>query len=261
MTTSRHARRAFAPLLPLLLLCAAATDARAQRAYKVDETDYTRCDLSEVLQVGDPSAAVFDALAGQPGAKAAVVVHASQPGEALSYARHVRRWLTERMGVAAERLSEVYGGFAGKKRLELWLVPAGAEPPRGARAVARDGVALFDTYAYYSGESCHYEREDALAVFAETLKRLPGWRGTLVVRPHLNRRGLKPSDEGWDEAPLTRRKALRQAADDRRHLVRQLGLPPGSIRAVVGAPSDWSRAELWLVPPAAQGEGFRFDFR
>src|SRR5687768_13510650 len=105
MTTSRHARRAFAPLLPLLLLlCAAATEARAQRAYKIDETDNTRCDLSEVLQVGAPSAAVFDALARQPGAKAAVVVHAPQPGEALRYARRVRRWLTEGMGVVPDRL-------------------------------------------------------------------------------------------------------------------------------------------------------------
>src|SRR5687768_16164240 len=98
MTTSRHTRRAFAPLLALLLLSAAGREEGAQRAEQIDETDNARCDRSEVLQVGAPSAAVFDALARQPGAKAAVVVHAPQPGEALRYVRRVRRWLTEGMG-------------------------------------------------------------------------------------------------------------------------------------------------------------------
>lgn len=101
-----------------------------QRAYKIDETDHTRRDLSEVLQVGEPSAAVFGALAGQTDAKAAVVA-----------------------------------------------------------------------------------------------------------------------------------RALRQAAKDRLHLVRQLGLPPERIRALVGAPGGWSRAEPWLVPPAAQGRGVRAGSR
>ena len=249
MTKPRpNIRRVFALML-LSVTCFAA--ARGQQAYKIDETDYTRCDLSEVPQVTDPPMPLFVELDRQPAAKAAVVVYASQPGEALSYAYHVRRWLTESRGVLAERLLEVYGGFAERKRLELWLVPAGAEPPRAAPAFRRVGVTLFDWYNYWGGESCYYEREVALEVFAETLKRMHGWRGTLVVRPHVNRRGLKSSDEGWDDAPLNRRQALRQAATDRLHLVKQLGLDPARIRVVVGAPSDWSHAELWLVPPAA----------
>ena len=261
--TTTDRRRAFARLV---ILCAAtsaaARGARAQTAYKIDETDYTRCDLSEVAPVSVSSAPVFEALAKDAGAKVALVVHADRPGEALRYARHVGRRLTERVGVAPGRLSEVYGGYAGKKRVELWLVPAGAEPPRGAPAVSGEGVQLFDAFNYWGGESCAYEREDALKVFAETLKRLPGWRGTLVVRPHVNRRGLKPSDEGWDEASLNRRQAARRAAGDRLHLVRQLGLPPERIRAVVGASTEeLSHAELWLVPPAARGEGFHLDFR
>lgn len=249
-----HVGRFFA----LLLLCAAcAADARGQqRAYKVEETEYTRCDLSEVSQVTDEPMSIVVELDRHPGAKAAVVVYASEPGEALAYARHVSRWLTRSRAVPAERLVEVYGGFAGRKRLELWLVPARAEPP-AAPALTRAGVTLFGRYNYWGGESCSHEREVALEVFAETLKRMPGWRGTVVVRPHLNRRGLRPADEGWDDAPLDRRGALRQAAADRLRLVRQLGLDPGRIKAVVGAGSDWSHAELWLVPPPAPAPGGR----
>ena len=250
------ARRTFALLLFVCAVAQVAARAQGQpRAYKIDETDYTRCDLSEVPQVTDLPMPIFVELDKHMGAKAAVVVYAPLPGEAMSYARHVSRWLTESRGVTAERLSEVYGGFAEKKRLELWLVPAGAEPPPPAHAFTRGVVALFDEYSYWGGESCYYEREVALEVFAETLKHMPGWRGTVVVRPHLNRRGLKPADEGWDAAPLNRRRALRQAAADRLHLVRQLGLDPSRIRAVVGARDEWSHAELWLIPPAATAVG------
>jgi hypothetical protein len=254
MKQGTHIRRAVALVL-LSAACAAA--ARAQQAHKVDETDYTRCDLSEIPQVTDESVPLFVALGEQPGAKAAVVVYADQPGEAVSYARHVGRWLANARGVGAGRVFEVYGGFAARKRLELWLVPAGAEPPRAAPALARVGVTLFDSFDYWGGESCRYEREVALEVFAETLRRMPGWRGTLVVRPHLNRRGLTPGDERWDGAPLGRRGALRQAAADRLHLVRHLGVDPARIKAVVGARSDRSHAELWLIPPAEAARGGR----
>lgn len=243
-------------LLLLSLACAAAARGQ-QRAYKIDETTYTRCDLSEIPQLTDSSMPVFVELEKRPGARVAVVVYASRPGEAMSYARHVGRWLTNARGVGAGRVVEVYGGFAVQKRVELWLVPAGAEPPRAAPVSARVGVTLFGTFNYWGGESCQYERADALEVFAETLKLMPGWRGTLVVRPHLNRRGLTPGDEGWDEAALNRRGALRRAAADRLHLVRQLGLDPARIKAVVGARGEWSHAELWLIPPADAARGGR----
>ena len=246
-------RRFCRTLASVLLVCASArVAARGQeRAYKIDEVPHTRCNVSEIPQVTDPPMPLFVELDRRPTAKAAVVVYASWPGEALSYARHVTRWLNEARGVAAERLSEVYGGYAEERRLEIWLVPEAAEPPRPADAFTPAGVTLFDTYSYWGGEDCYYERAVALEVFAETLKRMPGWRGTLVVRPHLNRRGLTPNDEGWDDGQMNRRQALRQAVKDRLRLVRQLGLDPSRIRAVVGARSDWSSAELWLIPPAS----------
>jgi hypothetical protein len=249
MTSSfRSVRRTLALLL---FACASAhVAARAQQAYKIDEVTRARCDLGEVPQVTDPGMPVFVALAGQPRARVAVVVY-GLPGDAIVYAREVGHWLTEARAVASERLLDVYGGPAQQRRLELWLVPEGAAPPTAAPPAADGRVTLFDKYSYWPGEYCGPDRPPALNVFAETLKRMPGWRGTIVVRPHVNRRGSRPGDNDWDESPLTRRGAMRRAAEDRLHLVRQLGIDPARIRAVVGPDDNWAHAELWLIPPAA----------
>lgn len=241
----------------LLFVCASAhVAARAQqpqqppRAYKIDEATRPRCDLGEVPQITDEAAPVFAALANHPEAKAAVVVY-GMPGAAIVYARDVRRWLTETSGVVSERLPDIYGGPAASLRLELWLVPAGAAPPATAPPAVEGRVTLFDRYDYWPGEYCGPDLPPSLKVFAETLKSMPGWSGTIVIRPHVNRRGARAGDENWDESPLTRREALRRAAEDRLHLIRQLGLAPARIRALVGAPGEWAHAELWLIPPAA----------
>jgi hypothetical protein len=252
--------RRVAALLLLSLACAAAARGQQQRAHKIDETDYTRCDLSEMNVVNDLGGAIFKALAERPEAKAAVVVYSPRAGDAMRYTRWVKEWMSERRGVEPGRLLEVYGGHAAKRRLEFWLVPAGAEPPPDAPPVARVGVTLFVRYGYYPGDSCPETRLPALEAFAQTLKRLPGWRGTIVLRPHVNRRGAR-GDEEFDYSPLTRRQAARRAAGDRLHLIRQLGLDPARIRVVVGASDSWAHGELWLIPPAAAPTGFHYDFR
>lgn len=245
-------RRVLRVLAATIFVCASAhVVARAQRAYKIDETDYTRCDLSEVPHVTDLPSPVFVELGRHPDAKVAVVVQAPRPGDAMVYALQIKGWLTEVRSVAAERVLAVYGGHAGKRRLEIWLVPAGAEPPPDAPPVTRIGVTLFIHYYYFAGESCPDTRVPALEVFAETLRRLPGWRGTIVLRPHVNRRGAEQGDEDYDYSPLTRRQAARGAAEDRRRLVRQLGIDPARIRAVVGPNDSWAHGELWLIPPAS----------
>src|ERR1044072_486279 len=71
------------PFALLLLLCVAAcvTTARGQQqAYKIDETDYTRCDLSEMNIVNDLGGAIFKALAERPEAKGAIGVYAPETG-------------------------------------------------------------------------------------------------------------------------------------------------------------------------------------
>lgn len=251
MKSSVNLRLVFA-LLPLL--CAAA---RGQQAYKIDGTDYARCDLSEVPHVTDLPSPLFVELGKHPEAKAAVVVYSPLPGDGIVYAHQIKSWLTEARGVAAGRVLAVYGGYAGKRRVEIWLVPAGAEPPRDAPPVTRAGVTLFGHYYYYGGESCPDNHRPALEAFASALKRLPGWRGTIVLRPHVNRRGARGGDEDFDPAPLTRRQAARRAAADRLHLIKRLGLDPARVRAVVGAPDTWAHGELWLIPPTAQASGGR----
>jgi hypothetical protein len=252
---SPNVRRAAALLLLTLAFAAAA---RAEQAYKIDETDYTRCDLSEMSVVNDLGGAIFKALAERPDAKAAIVVYSPKTGDAMRYARWVKEWMSERRGAAPGRLVEVYGGYAAKRRLEFWLVPAGAAPPPDAPPVARVGVTLFDRYSYYPGESCPDTRLPALEAFADALKRLPGWRGTLVMRPHVNRRGARGGDRDFDYSPLTRRQALRRAAEDRLYLIKRLGLDPARVRAVVGGADDsWAHGELWLIPPAAHASGGR----
>lgn len=238
----------------LLFVCASHVVTRAQerpRAYKIDETDYTRCDLSEVPPVTDLPSPVYVELGRHPEAKVAVVVQAPRPGDAMVYALQIKSWMTEMREVSAERVLAVYGGHAEKRRLELWLVPAGAEPPHDAPPVTRIGVTLFIRYFYFGGESCPDTRMPALEVFAESLRRLPGWRGTIVLRPHVNRRGAEPGDEDYDYSPLTRRQAARGAAEDRLRLVRQLGIDPARIRAVVGPSDSSAHGELWLIPPAS----------
>ena len=259
-TMPNSLRRVGRALALVLFVCASAnvtTFAQGRRAYKIDETDYLRCDLGEVAQVTFGDVPLFAALKEHPDARAAVVVHGPQAGDAMRYARQVRLHLVERRGVLPGRVLDVYGGYAGKPRLEIWLVPAGAEPPRAAPPVSRVGVTLFDRYYYYPGEVCPEECDTALEVFAETLKQLADWRGTVVVRPHANPRGKKARSEDWDPEALTRRQALRRAAEERLRLVRQLGLDPSRIRAVVGAPAGWAHAELWLVPhaPGAKAGG------
>lgn len=247
--------RRLAALLLIPLACAAA--ARGQRASKIDETEYTRCDLAEVSQVTDAPSPVFAALGGGPEARVAVVVRGPLPGDSARYARQVRSHLVERRGVPPGRVVEVYGGYAARRRLEIWLVPAGAAPPPPAPPVGRAGVTLFDGYGFWPGEACPDERQTSLEIFAETLKQLPGWRGTVVVHPNLNTRAARPGAAEWDPEAMTRRGARRRAAGERLYLVRQLGLDPARIRAVVGSPALYSQARLWLIPPASTAPGGR----
>jgi hypothetical protein len=124
---SHNTRRAAAILL--LLACASA---RGQQAYKLSEAERPRCDLSEVWPLNDLGSGALAEIARRPDAQTAVVVY-GLPGASIVYARDVKRWLSEVRGVAPGRVLDVYGGPAHEMRMELWLVPAGAAPPRAAR--------------------------------------------------------------------------------------------------------------------------------
>jgi len=246
-------RRVCRTLALVISVCAFAHVAtRAQQAYKIDETDYTRCDLSEVPQLTDEGMPIFTVLKVHADTRVAVVVYAQQPGDAIRYARQVVNWLTFVRGVAASRLYPLYGGVAEKRRVELWAVPQGAALPTVARADDFSGLTLFDIYLAFDGESCAPSRPAALAVFAETLKSMPGWTGRVVWRPHKNPRSVHMYSEEWDFDSITRGRALRRARADSNTLVRDYGLAPSRFTASVGANDEWTHAELWLVPPGSR---------
>lgn len=252
MTTRRHAHGKRAELLLPLCLLFAAHAARAQAAYKVDEAVSPRCDYSEVPQITDPPMPVFAALEAQKDARAAVVVYGMR-GDASRYARNAARWMEGR-GFAPERFIPLYGGPAEPDRMELWIVPKGAPPPPLNLVDEGKSATLFDTYVYWDGEYnyCGVGRDPSLRDFAAELRRRPGWRGRVVVRPHRNKLGVKPYAEGWDSDGISAREAARRAARDKRRLVRTLGLDTSRVEAFVGGEAEWTHSELWLVPPGAQ---------
>jgi len=236
----------------LTCLLFSATSLSAQEAYKIDEAINPRCDLSEVPQVTDTPMPLFKALAENRAAKVAIIVH-GMPGAARVYGKDVKRWLTEERGVDPARLVALYGGASNEMRLELWLIPQGASPPKVMPDEDYKTATHFDSYAYQGGEMCDAGRLPALDEFAEMLKKRPDWHGSIVVRPHINKRGVKPGDAEWDpDGLVSRQEALRRAAKDKRYLVRKFGLSPARLTAVVGDNDTWTHAELWLVPPGAE---------
>lgn len=233
----------FGIFITSLLLClhAASASLNAQEAYKVDETTYLRCDLSEVPQITDSPMPIFKALNENKEAKLAIIVYGMQ-GFAHRYAKDVRRWLSEVRGVDPDRLITMYGGSSEKARLELWLVPLGATPPKLSSVEDDKHATQFDEYAYAHGEYCGPYRPPALTEFAEALKHRPGWQGYIIVRRN-------------PEEHLSRQQALRYGSKDKRYLVRKFGLPPTRLKVIAGGNDDWTHGEVWLVPPGAEPPG------
>lgn len=243
------------PLVSLiLLLCfhSAAARLSAQEAYKVVETTYLRCDLSEVPPLDPaPGGAFATALRDTPDARGAIVVYGLQ-GEATNYANNVKERLINYSGVPGDRLLTIYGGHDEKMRMQLWVIPKGAAEPKSNFVEDVKNARKFDTYIYWKPE-CGGNRLEALAEFAKALKQRPGWHGYIIVRPHKNKRGASLRDEDWDmDGNVSRQQALSRAAKDKRYLVRKFGIPPAQVNAVVGDNGKWTHAELWLVPPGAE---------
>jgi hypothetical protein len=241
--------------LSLFLLCLLPTSARlnAQEAYKIDDINKPRCDLSEVPPLDPaPGGKFATTLQNTPDARGAIVVYGLQ-GYAARFAKNVKERLVNFAGVAAQRLVTIYGGQTEDSRLELWIIPKGAAEPRFDFAIVQSEPQQFDTYSYLRGEYCGPSRPPALVEFAEALKRRRGWHGYIVVRPHRNRGGVRAGDEDWDpDGYLSRREAARRAANDKHYLVRKFGLAPARLQTLVGDNDDWTHAELWLVPPGAE---------
>lgn len=81
-------------------------------------------------------------LQNSPGARGYVIAYAgrnSRPGTADGLGARARRYLVEARGLDASRLTIVNGGYRDRNGYELWLVPAGAQPPQPTPTSAQPG--------------------------------------------------------------------------------------------------------------------------
>jgi hypothetical protein len=155
-------------------------------------------------------------------------------------------------GVSGQRLVTIYGGHSENPRLELWIIPKGAAEPKSSFVADGKNARQFDRYVYWDGEYCGGGRLPALAEFAKKLKELADWQGYIVIRLHGNKRGVTARNTDWDlDINISRRQALGRVAQDKRDLVREFGLSPARLKAVVGENDHWTHTELWLIPPGA----------
>ena len=72
-------------------------------------------------------------LQNSPDARGYIIAYAgrgTRPGTADGLGRRARNYLVETRGIDASRIVVVNGGYRERNTYELWLVPAGAEPPR-----------------------------------------------------------------------------------------------------------------------------------
>jgi hypothetical protein len=239
----------------VLVLCLQVTAAtcKAQAAYKIDEIENPRCDLSEVPPLDPPPYGKFaTALRDRPDDRGAIVMYGLQ-GEAGVYAKQVKYRLIHMAGVASERLVIIYGGYSENSRMELWIISKEAVEPKFNVVVDNKNAQKFDLYAYWDGYACGSGRLPALDELAKTLKERPDWQGYIVIRPHRNKRGMRDWAEGWDpDGFVSRQQALRRVAQDKRYLVKKSGISPSRLKAVVGDNDKWTHAELWLVPPGVE---------
>lgn len=195
----------------------------AQEAYKIDETSYLRCDLSEM---GNIDVFVFEMQ--EKTADGLIIVYGIK-GKATRYANEVKKWAIERRGQNPENVSAYYGGYSKERRMELWIIPKGSNKPKTNTVSKENESTKFDEYFYVKiGEFCDDERPPALNLFAKELKSNPNYRGYILVYGKNRNNGLKD-----------------------KKLMTKLGIEPSRITVSFVERAEQSNAELWIVPKGA----------
>ncbi len=91
-----------------------------------------------------------------PGARAYIIVYAgrcSYRGEAKRRAERAKSYLVSGLGVKAERVVALDGGYREELRVELWPVPVGAAPPEAKPSLRPSEVRVFRS-AKERGRKC-----------------------------------------------------------------------------------------------------------
>lgn len=64
----------------------------------------------------------------QPGAAGYVIIYGTR--RIAQHLTNVRKYLSEKRGINPERITLINGGSNKKVKVELWVVPTGASPPK-----------------------------------------------------------------------------------------------------------------------------------
>lgn len=245
-------RRLLAPLALALLLCPAALARQEQQqpaaARLVDS-------FGEVL-ITDLKARIDNfalELLQAPDAKGYIVAYGARnkfPGWPVRNARDSLQFLLNYRGISAARLAVINGGLRDDNRLELWVVPPGAElnvkPFDVSLLMSGERTPLpfdrfnvlerGDDFAPETDRDSYPDEAYVYAYFAEALRADPGLRGCIIA--YTSRRGSL--------AASRRIAALAKAA-----VVKSHAIDVRRVVAVGGGRRRYKAVELWLVPPGS----------
>jgi len=185
-----------------------------------------------------------------PATRAAVVVYGSGtglPGVDSRRLREVRNYLVMYKDVAPERLVLLVGGLSCDPRIELWVLPPGADVPKPVTEGLTDTRDYSTTYKYdelYLLDETSELVPPALANemgmldgFAVTLKKESASRGVIIAHPKRTRHRMDSPTQ--TQAMLDERVA---------YLVRVHGIARARISVRVGRARQDRSLELWIDP-------------
>ncbi len=198
----------------------------------------------------------------QPASRGYVVVYRGRrdlPGINHRYALREKNYLVN-YGIEAEQVVTIDGGVSDSLRVELWMVPGGANLPVSLQASQATPLGLISTVKY--DEQYHPLEHDTRAFdmgeedpamldgYANQLRANPELRGYVIgyaqycaTCSYKNGRPLILRD-----APGT---AGRMLEEKRQNLIRRHRIDPSRIVLIDGGYRGWREIELWLVPPGA----------
>lgn len=212
-------------------------------------------------------------LQNEPGSTGYIVARDARgklPAAAHAWGAYVLRYFVEMRGVDESRLVLVDGAAVGgdELKMELWLVPPGAEPPRVEPPGKDDarpfvgkyaGLEVFDETSFYDADgpsAGSFGDAVLLSAYAGLLKKQPDSQGFLVV---YSPPGAAPGY--WRRAGTRERQKISGAglAPERLTVINGGALPVKAKTAdAEGAEETYGSVELWVgakgAPPVRHVE-------
>jgi hypothetical protein len=192
-------------------------------------------------------------LAKDTSSRGYIIVYSGKldpPGRPRRYALRAKNYLVSTEGVRSDRIITIEGGQRDDLRVELWIVPSGAQPPVPNPSVGvprnSDEAWKYDEYTY--GYEFSWNSFEVPAVrldgFAEWLRSHPNSKGYIVAYA-LNRddrRGIRGDRLG---------EAKHIALGEKAYLTKAQRVDPRKLVIVDGGYSNERTVVLWIVPPGA----------